>query len=120
MRRAAGCVAATGQGEVSRVKVLLWPCESPMWPDPVAAAAGALDTKVAALHACLSYSGSVLQIPRPGWEAVPMRLSMRAEHQIRFIWRGVRLPCCPSPVRSSTAGSAPVSYRKAPPDSRRE
>ncbi len=30
----------------------------------------------------LSYSGSEFQIPRPGGESVPMRLSMRAEHDI--------------------------------------
>ncbi|MGH3967280.1 MAG: LLM class flavin-dependent oxidoreductase [Mycobacterium sp.] len=30
----------------------------------------------------ISYSGSVFQIPRPGGDATPMRLSMRAEHQI--------------------------------------
>lgn len=30
----------------------------------------------------ISYCGSQFQIPRPGSEAVPMRLSMRAEHEI--------------------------------------
>ena len=32
----------------------------------------------------ISYSGREVQIPRPGGEAVPMRLSMRAEHLIPF------------------------------------
>jgi len=30
----------------------------------------------------ITYSGSAFQIPRPGGDAVPMRLSMRAEHEI--------------------------------------
>ena len=43
----------------------------------------------------ISYPGSEFKIPLPGGEAVPMRLSMRAEHPTsRSTWPRSRRPCC--------------------------
>ncbi len=63
----------------------------------------------------LSYSGAEFSIPLPGGEGVPMRLSMRAEHEIPVYLASLSPAMLELTGRSPTAGSGRASYRKARP-----
>ncbi|GAA5141052.1 hypothetical protein GCM10023320_79530 [Pseudonocardia adelaidensis] len=63
----------------------------------------------------ISYSGTEFQIPRPGGDAVPMRLSMRAHHPIPIYLATLSPAMLRLTGRSPTGGWAPASCRRVRP-----